>query len=1193
MNHDDLFDILPTGIIYHDNIGVITHVNPAAEKIIGRKKEELIGRSPLDGRWKFYNWEGQLISNDRHPAIVALQTLKPVHNIRLGFNPVYKDGINWLRISAVPKFKANSKKPYRVIVYFTDQTVEINAWAQVNRAETKSDTLLEAIEHGICHTDSNGKVIRVNDALCRILGLDKTDFAGKLFSDVISSFVTGEKKSAMVTHFNNSIAAHDVSNTHLELNKKNLEVSLYPNPVDNLITIIVRDESERMIRQQAQIAEERNRFFEVIEAANLATWEWNVETGVSVFNERWAEIVGYALGEIAPATMDKMREFIHPNDVELVNQNVMDHLSGSTREIRFETRLRHKKGHWVHVLNVGRIVQRTAEGKPLIMRGIDQEITARINLENQLRVSEKKFRKLFEDHPAIKFVVNSKTEQITDANKSACEFYGYSLAEITQLNIRDLDPTLFIESPQLVEEIRQQKVRRFEARHRLKNGEFRDVEVYTNNMRVNGEWISHSVVTDISDRKKHEQRIRLLNQAIENSPVSLMITNDQGEIEYTNPAFTGIFGYSEEEVRGKSPAILKSGKYDEQFYANLWATIKSGKHWQGEIENRRSDGSVVWLYETIVPVYDHGNEVKHFVSLQADITRRKKAEEQIHYYSNMQQLISKIATKYINTPVDQIDSAIARALKEMGEFVNADRVYVFDYNFERNLATKTNEWSENGMEPDSHSLGSVAMDEMTSWRDAHIKGSTIYINDASLLEEGALRRVLEKNQVKSLIAVPMMNQDECIGFVGYDSVTEIREYTETEQSLLEIFAQILVNIRLRKQAEAERFKLESQFHQSQKMETVGLLAGGIAHDFNNLLTVILGYGDILEDSTGEKSMLAAVHEIKMAGKRAQRLTSQLLAYSRKQLIQPVNLDINQVITDSYKMLHRLLGENIRIQLELDSENPCARADRGQIDQILLNLAVNSRDAMPTGGTLRIATRSISVDHNHPHLKPGEYVVLSVRDSGIGMDDELQQKIFDPFFTTKSREKGSGLGLSTVYGMVNQNGGHIEVESEPNAGSEFHIYLPLLECHPKTINPEPDEPEILKGSETILFVEDEPVLMNLAQVNLSRYGYRVYTASDGLQGIEVFKKYMDEIDLLVTDVIMPGMGGPEMIKKISEIQPDVKVLYCSGYTDHALVHHGELAEGLELIQKPYTAQELLLRIRKIIDSEKIVSENLHK
>jgi PAS domain S-box-containing protein len=388
----------------------------------------------------------------------------------------------------------------------------------------------------------------------------------------------------------------------------------------------------------------------------------------------------------------------------------------------------------------------------------------------------------------------------------------------------------------------------------------------------------------------------------------------------------------------------------------------------------------------------------------------------------------------------------------------------------------------------------------------------------------------------------------------------------------------------------ERRVLEKQLRMAQKMEAIGRLSGGIAHDFNNHLGVIIGYSRVLKKALAPNNVLCDhALEIEKAGQRAASLTKQLLAFSRQQVLSPTVLNLNTLASDMESMLPRLLGEDIQVLLALDPELGSVQADQSQIEQVIMNLAVNARDAMPTGGKLKIRTANVEFDQTytrtHPGSRAGHYVLLAVTDSGTGMDAGTLAHIFEPFFTTKEQGKGTGLGLATVYGIVKQSNGYIWVDTAPGKGTAFEIYLPQHMGQPAVEEQRVDSGEKLRGSEGILLVEDSPPLRKLAQTFLEAAGFRVLSAENGEEALEVAAHFGMKIDLLLTDVVMPGMNGRVLAEQLSPRHPGMKVLYMSGHTDSFIAGHGVLDPGIHLLHKPFTEDVLIRKARQVLDGAK--------
>ena len=383
-----------------------------------------------------------------------------------------------------------------------------------------------------------------------------------------------------------------------------------------------------------------------------------------------------------------------------------------------------------------------------------------------------------------------------------------------------------------------------------------------------------------------------------------------------------------------------------------------------------------------------------------------------------------------------------------------------------------------------------------------------------------------------------------------------------------------------------RRQLEEQLRQAQKMEAVGMLAGGVAHDFNNLLTIIAGYSQlILNTLPASDPNRSSAEQIMKASDRAATLTGQLLAFSRRQVLQPRVLDLNRLTTSLTTMLRRLIGEDIDLRLDLRRDLGQVSADPGQIEQVLMNLVVNARDAMPQGGTLTIETANVQIDQTfkgrHMAVKPGAYTMLAVSDTGIGMDETTQTRLFEPFFTTKGSGRGTGLGLSTVFGIVKQSGGGVEVYSVPSQGTSIKVYLPRID-QPVTAEPADSYAPAARGTETILLVEDDEMVRTLVRETLARVGYKVLDAPDPVEARKISDAFRGRIHLLITDVVLPKVSGREFAAQISQKRPDIKIMYMSGYTDSAVVNSGILQKEVAFLQKPFTPGSLSEKVREVLE-----------
>jgi signal transduction histidine kinase/CheY-like chemotaxis protein len=436
---------------------------------------------------------------------------------------------------------------------------------------------------------------------------------------------------------------------------------------------------------------------------------------------------------------------------------------------------------------------------------------------------------------------------------------------------------------------------------------------------------------------------------------------------------------------------------------------------------------------------------------------------------------------------------------------------------------------------------------------------------------------------------PLIVEGELVGVMAMFARHELSDFT------LRALASSADSVSLfikRKQADLSLEQSEERLRQSQRMEALGRLAGGIAHDFNNVLTAILGFGELAMMGAPAGSPLEGqLQEIQKAGERAAELTRQLLAFGRRQVVQARVINLNDLIHNLEGMLRRVIDESISLETDLDQQIGNVRADTGQIEQILMNLTVNARDAMPAGGTLTIATADADLDQGyvdlHGAVTPGRYVMISVSDTGIGMSPETLTRVFEPFFTTKDKGKGTGLGLSTVYGIVKQNGGCVWAYSELGRGTTFKVYIPRVDEPLESAAPRTTAPSFYRGTECVLLVEDDSAVRALARAVLVQQGYTVVDASSPLEGIELARGYEFPIHLLLTDVIMPGMSGREFASRVREARPEVCVLYMSGYARNLMTSQGVLEAGVQFLEKPFSPQALACKVREVLDSRETI------
>jgi two-component system, cell cycle sensor histidine kinase and response regulator CckA len=724
--------------------------------------------------------------------------------------------------------------------------------------------------------------------------------------------------------------------------------------------------------------------------------------------------------------------------------------------------------------------------------------------------------------------------QITSWNKGAERMYGYSASEAIGQNISILAPAgRSHEIQRIVEELKAgQAIRNFETVRMAKNGKLIQVSltvspVFDSDGTING---ASSIARDITAQKLAEEALRRANEtSIYASPIPIMAVDREGHVTMWNPAAEALFGWSEQEVIGKpNPTIpdeLQKGA------ADLRTKLLSGETLRGvEALRQKRNGSLVTVSLSAAPIRDANRKVKGILGFLADITEQKSSEEALRKAEEKYRTIFENTVEgiYQTTPDGKYISANPALARMLGfgspeELIGARK------------DIKTQEY----VHPETHTEFAKILEERGVVQNFEYEA---YRKDGKVIWVSENARIVRDSGGRTLY------------FEGtVEDITSRRE-------------------------------LEQQLRQMQKIEAIGRLAGGVAHDFNNILMAISSYAELLEKKLTEEATRRYVREIVSATERGSSLTEGLLTFSRKQVLCPKVLDLNVLIVEQIRMLKRLIPENIELQFIAGGDVGRVRADPSQVQQVLMNLIINARDAMPNGGRLVIETGNAELDdasHACAHQpQTQKYVAVMVSDNGCGMSAETKSHIFEPFFTTKEQGKGTGLGLAIVLGIVKQSGGQIFVDSEPDLGTTFKIYLPFVEEEIQMEDEEGHE-QPLTGSETILLVEDEDGVRNSAAEYLRESGYTVLTAEGGQDALHVAQQYNETIHLLLTDLIMPLMSGRELAEKMASIRPDIRVVFMSGYSNNLLSNQQVLDPKHVLLQKPFRLATLGRRVRDML------------
>jgi two-component system, cell cycle sensor histidine kinase and response regulator CckA len=1004
------------------------------------------------------------------------------------------------------------------------------------KSEQKYRNLYDNALVGLYQTRiEGGEVIAANKTVAKIFGYDSVEqFKSEFKASEHYANPDERKKMVKLSNEKDRIENVEITGTRKDGSIVPLEMSSVVYPEEGIFEGVIIDVSAKKDAQKAlRKSEEKYRL--VVENANEAITVAQ-DGKLKFFNSRMIEMVGYSREEISSM---QFNSFIHPEDRKMVDERHQRRLEGENIVNNYEFRVNKKNGDiiWVEI-NVVRIEW---NNKPATLNFLT-EITKRKNSEKALKDSERRFRtvsQLTSDY-AYSYQVNPdftmELEWVTGALVKITGFNHDKIKERGGWESIIYPDDLSIPRTQL-KELLAGNISVVEYRVVSKNGNLKWMRDYAQpEFADNGKQIVRilGAVQDITINKDAEEVIRESEEKyrllVENQTDLIIKVDKDGRFVFASDSFCKLFGKHNNELIDH---VFNPEVHPEDL-ERTWKVLDSLKETPhiSYIENRMMtiDGWrwIAWVNKAF---FNEENEIVEILGAGRDINERKQAEEALNESRKMLRLV--------------LDTIPVRVFwkNRKSEYLGCNQLFAEDAGL-----TKTDEI-----------INKTDFD--LSWK----KQAELYRkNDLEVMNSGIPKLNLEGPQTGpdgkhiwlKASKVPLRDKEnKIVGILGsYEDITEKKS-------------------------------LEEQFRQAQKMEAVGRLAGGIAHDFNNLLTAIKGYSQLLlSDLDKELPQYEDIEEINKAANRAAQLTHQLLTFSRKQVIQPQIIDVNDSIANMKKMLFRLIGEDIMLVTSLNASNSIIKIDLSQIEQIIMNLSVNARDAMPKGGKLTIETKNIILSNRREGMEPGIYLQLSVIDTGVGISEEVKQHLFEPFYTTKEIGKGTGLGLATVYGIVNQNAGKVNVISEKNQGTTFEILFPLHEGKVETFQQNSFNEASYSGVETVLIVEDEAIVCDLAVRVLEKFGYDVMAAKKVDDAIKLVTNCERTIHLLVSDVVMPKMNGADLASHLNKILPDMKVLFISGYTDETIIHHGVLDGEVNFLQKPFTPEQLIKKVRQILDEK---------
>jgi len=973
-----------------------------------------------------------------------------------------------------------------------------------------------------------GRITRSNPAAARLVGLTRDQLPGQLFSTYVAAvdrqifvdflqqvFAAGSPHACEVL----LTAQHSTPRTiHLEATVSSDGKECH--------AVVIDVTGQKQI--EAALRESQTRWQFALEGAGDGVWDWEVATNTMFFSKQWKEIIGYDEAEIGTG-LEEWSSRVHPDDLPRVMSDLQPHLEGRTPAYTNEHRMRCKDGSYKWILARGLVITRDAAGKPLRAVGTHTDIT----------VSKQNEAKLTQSTRAL-----DEAQRIASLGSWSLDVASNQIIWTTELyRMYGLDPARPV--PPFTEHAKYFKPESWERlivalAHTRETGIPYEFELETvrqdgsegwmwvrgeRGQDTNGNTVEiRGVAKDITARKQVEMNLRKLARAVEQSPVTVVITDTKGAIEYTNPQFTKITGYTFDEVKGKNFRILKSGVQSPEVYRNLWATISTGGEWHSEMCNQRKDGSLYWEDASISPVVDETGRITHYLAVKEDITARRVAEAQIREQAALLD-VAQDAIMVIN--LDRIVTYWNRAAEKIYGLTSAEAL---------------------GRTYEELIYSVVPPDFPAAW--------------AQLLKQGTFTDD-RQHSTRSGKKIDARTR-----------ATVVLDAQDTAKSILLVITDI-----------TESKLLEAQFLRAQRMESLGALASGVAHDLNNVLTPILISVELLRPLAKAKHDHEMLQILSDSARRGADIVQQLLLFGRGSDTPRSAMNAAGVVKEVGRMIRETFPKKLVVSIQAPADLRLIEADKTQIHQVLLNLCVNARDAMPQGGRLTLTAENIQIEEpfalRHGGKQAGPYILLRVADTGTGISAANLEKIFDPFFTTKPIGEGTGLGLATVLGIVRSHEGFLVVNSTVGSGTAFEVYLPATVSAVEAAASHSNSLALLGRGEWILLVDDEEPIRSVLQRTLAEDNYHVLVASDGAEALGVFAQNAAMIKLVITDAMMPVMDGAQTVHALRRLNPLLPVIAISGSAQHAEFEN-DFGPRLRFLSKPFPSELALHLVRQALD-----------
>jgi PAS domain S-box-containing protein len=1165
-------------VIATDMSGNIVRMNKTAERLTGWKFSEACGL-PLDKVFNIINAiDNKIVEN---PIKKVLKTGKTVglanHTVLISKN----EKKYHISDTASP-IEDKNKNVMGVILVFSDITDKYIARQKIIESEKRYKSLVTEMSQGLAlHEiilDKEGKAvdyrfIDTNPAFEKLTGLKRKNIIGKTVLEVLPN--TEEywiKEYGKVALTGKSIHYENYSR---ELGHYYEVIAFRPHPMQ--FATIVTDITERK-KAETDLISFKNAIENSSDAIGFATPE-----GVHYYqNKAFSKLFG-------DIHYDPLSVYVNPEIGKEMFETIKQGMQWNG-----ELEMYSKKREIVNIY-LRAYANKNAKGEITGLVGIHMDITERKKAEKALKNSERQFKSLFMESPVSIIIHNKETGEIIDANPSACLSYGVSSVDKLKETDFWLDPPYSLDDAfALIRKASLEGPQRFEWLSRKISGEFFWEQVTLNTANINGVERVLATSIDITERKKAEKALKFQATILDQIGDLVTATDLQGKIIYVNEAECETFGKTKEELIGKSTRIYgEDSKHGAKQKEILQKTLENGE-WRGEVVNFDKDNNAIIMDCRTWTMSDSNGKPYALVGVSTNITERKQNEEELRKSEDRAKkqraaIVSLATDKAINS--GDIAEASKKITEIMVKAMDVERasVWLLSEDNKDLVCISLYEAAKN-----RHSEGdSFAINSFPSYFEAINKDSRINAEDA---QNDPRTQELNRDyhipcNIRSLLDAGIVVEGNMLGVVSFESVGKKRRWHHDEEAFSGNIAAIMalaISNAERKRLEDTREQLQKQLLHSQKMESIGKLAGGIAHDFNNILTVIKGYADFLSQTQSDTETNEGLKIINEATDKAIALTSQILSFSKSQFLQKQTVNLNEIILNLLKMLKRLIGSPIKIVKDLEKDLWLINADISQIDQIIINIAINARDAMPDGGVLSISTENVELSADDAEQLglniAGNYIRLELIDTGTGIPEENIDRIFEPFFTTKPVSKGTGLGLAMVYGIVKQHDGAIFISSEINKGTIISIYIPaVVEKIEELVKSQHQVAAILYGNnKKVLIVEDRQAILDFAEKLLKFNGYRTVTATTAEEALEIFKKSPEDFDLIFSDLILPGKDGIYLANEAREIRNDIPVLLCSGYADGLSKLQIIEEKHYPFIKKPYGINDLLQKLKEVLE-----------